>query len=89
MDLARDVLCNLLLVYLVILFGRAILSWFPIRPGTAMASVSSILHDLTEPLLAPLRRVVPAAGMIDLSFLVLFFAIVILRQVVCGASGGF
>ncbi len=82
------IICNLLLVYLLILVGRAILSWFPVRPGTAMASINSILYDLTEPLLAPLRRVVPSAGMIDLSFLVLFFGIVILRQVLCGVGGG-
>jgi len=83
------VICNLLLVYLLILVGRAIVSWFPVRPGTALASISSILHDLTEPLLAPLRRIVPNAGMFDLSFLVLFFAIVIVRQAICGAGGGF
>ncbi len=83
------IICNLLLAYLVILVARAVLSWFPVRPGTAMASINSVLYDLTEPLLAPLRRLVPSAGMIDLSFLVLFFAIIILRQVLCGAGGGF
>ena len=36
----------------------------------------------------PLRRVIPPAGMFDLSFIVLFFLVVILRSVFCGSSGG-
>jgi YggT family protein len=41
------------------------------------------LLDLTEPVLAPLRRIIPPAGMFDLSFLVLFVALGILRAAVC------
>jgi uncharacterized protein YggT (Ycf19 family) len=40
---------------------------------------------VTEPVLAPARRVIPRAGMFDLSFLVVFFGISILRQLI--ASG--
>ena len=35
--------------------------------------------DLTEPVLAPLRRVIPPAGMFDLSFTVLIVFLFILR----------
>jgi YggT family protein len=67
-------------VYLVILFARAITSWFPpTHSGSPMAFVSGILRDLTEPLLAPLRRVIPAAGPFDLSFTVLFFILIIVQ----------
>jgi len=59
------------------------MSWFPIRPGTPAASIYGILHDLTEPVLAPLRRIIPPAGMFDLSFLVLFVLLTILRAFVC------
>ena len=77
------VICALVTAYLVVLFARAIMSWFPIRPGTPWASVYSVLLDLTEPVLAPLRRIIPPAGMFDLSFLVLFLALGILRAAVC------
>ena len=77
------VLCALITAYLVVLVGRAIMSWFPIRPGTPAASIYSVLHDITEPVLAPLRRVIPPAGMFDLSFLVLFVLLTILRQAIC------
>jgi YggT family protein len=68
-------------VYLVVLFARAVTSWFPPpRPGTPFAFVTQLLRDLTEPLLAPLRRVIPPAGPFDLSFMVLFFILLILQS---------
>ena len=78
------ILCALFTVFIVILAARAVLSWFPVRPGTTMAQINGILFDLTEWALRPLRRIIPPAGMLDLSFLVLFFIIIILRTVVCG-----
>ena len=78
----KTLLCDLIQIYLVVLFVRAIFSWFPPPQGGA-ATLYRILLDLTEPLLAPLRRVVPPAGAFDLSFLVLIVFLVILRNVVC------
>jgi YggT family protein len=74
------VLVWVITAYLVILAGRAVLSWFPVRPGTFMASLYSLLIDLTEPVLRPVRRVIPPAGMLDTSFIVVFFVLVILRS---------
>lgn len=78
----KELIKVLLTAYLVILAGRAILSWFPVRSGTFMAGVNSLLYDLTEPVLRPVRRLLPATGMLDLSFLVVFVAITILLQAI-------
>jgi len=81
-----DLLCAIVTVYLVIMGARAVRSWFPrSSSGGALATVNRLLMDLTEPVLAPLRRVIPPAGMFDLSFMVAFFGLVILRQVICSA----
>jgi YggT family protein len=79
----RAVLCALITAYIVVLFVRIIMSWFPMRPGTGLASVYLVVRDLTEPVLAPIRRVIPPAGMFDLSVLVLSFGLFILRAAVC------
>jgi YggT family protein len=79
-----EILCAIITVFIVVLFARAVLSWFPVRPGTAMAQVNNLLFEMTEWALRPLRRVIPPAGMLDLSFLVLTFGLFILRQAVCG-----
>jgi YggT family protein len=78
------IVCAILTIFLVILFARAILSWFPIRPGTVTAQLNRLLIDVTEWALRPLRRVIPPVGMFDLSFLVLFFVILIVRSAVLG-----
>ena len=77
-------ICNLLTIYMVILAARAVLSWFPMSPGSALAPIARILVDVTEPVLAPLRRLIPQAGVIDLSFLVAFFGLSIIRNIICG-----
>ena len=77
------IICAIVTVYMIVLFARAIMSWFPVRPGSPWASIYGVLLDLTEPVLAPLRRVIPPAGMFDLSFMVLFLALVILQRAVC------
>ena len=74
--------CAAITIYIVILLLRAVFSWFP-PPSGGAATVYRILLDLTEPVLAPLRRVIPPIGMFDLSFTVLFIFLFILRSVVC------
>ena len=78
----QDVVCALLIAYILILFGRMIFSWMPPTSG-GTATVARLLYDLTEPVLAPLRRVIPPVGMFDLSFTVLVFGLLILWQAVC------
>jgi YggT family protein len=74
--------CAAITIYIVILLLRAVFSWFP-PPSGGMATFYRILMDLTEPVLAPLRRMIPPAGMFDLSFTVLFIFLIVLRGVVC------
>ena len=76
-----SILADLILVYLVILAARAVLSWFPVRGGTFLASVNTLLFELTEPVLRPVRRVIPPVGMFDASFMVVFFVLFFLQSV--------
>ena len=77
-----DLLCALINVYYIVLFGRIILSWFPVQPGTGMASIASILYQLTEPVMGPVRRMIPTIGMIDISPIVIFFGLRILQSAI-------
>ena len=81
----RNVILWILTVYLIILAGRAVVSWFPVREGTFLASLSRLLIDLTEPVLRPVRRVIPPAGMLDTSFIVVFFVLLIARSAVASS----
>jgi YggT family protein len=81
-------LCIVLTVFTILLLARVILSWlelFGVRvPITGpLRSMADLLNDVTEPVLRPLRRIVPPAGMFDLSVAVAFVIIIVLRSVVC------
>ena len=78
-----DLLCSLISVYYIVLLARVILSWFPLQPGTPMASIASIIYQLTEPVMGPVRRIIPTVGMIDISPIVVFFGLRILQSVIC------
>jgi YggT family protein len=71
--------CVALQLYVFVIFGRVILSWFPVTEGSALQGIDSFLRMLTEPVLGPLRRAIPAlrvGGMaIDLSPMILIFVI--------------
>lgn len=82
-----DLLCSFLLVYFFVLFARIILSWFPMEPGSGLAGVHRVLYDLTEPVLAPVRGLIPPLGgsgmAFDLSPIIVFVALTILRGAIC------
>lgn len=80
----ESLLCNLITAFIVVLFARAVLSWFPLQSGTFLAQVGDVLRMLTDWAVVPLRRVIPPAGMFDLSFMVLVFGLFILRAAICG-----
>ena len=83
-----EIICWLLGAYMVVLLVRIVLSWFPISHGSPMETVASVLYALTEPVLGPLRRAIPpvrfGAMALDLSPLIVFFGISILRGLLCG-----
>ena len=59
----------LLMALWALVFGRMIMSW--VDPA-GRNRASAFLHQTTEPLLAPVRRMLPQSGMIDWSgFIVL------------------
>lgn len=72
---------NTVLSFLTILiFARAILSWIRISPDSPFFPVVRFIHEATEPLLAPIRRVMPATAGMDLSPLILLLIIYVARM---------
>jgi YggT family protein len=83
-----ELLCGIAQLYLLVLFARIILSWFPISPDGALATVFSFLYAVTEPLLGPVRRMLPPVGMggmgLDLSPIIVIIGFSIFTSAVLG-----
>lgn len=79
-----------------LLFARMVISWFPVDP---YHQIVQFLYQVTEPILAPFRRLPLQLGNLDFSALVAFVTLFFLRNVLIriliglaaqfgGASGG-
>ncbi len=87
-----EVLCLAIQLYLIAIFARIILSFFPLAPGTAMSSIFSALYTVTEPVLGPVRRVMPPIGAggigLDLSPIIVVFIVQLLVLPLLGCGRG-
>ncbi|HLK82746.1 MAG TPA: YggT family protein [Xanthobacteraceae bacterium] len=80
---------DLLYIYLVLLFVSAVLSWLIVfnvvnTRHPVVSIVGDFLYRITEPLLKPIRNLLPNFGGIDVSFIILFLIIVFIRVVIIG-----
>lgn len=72
-------LANVAYLYTFVLLARAIISWIP---NMSRANpIVDLLYQVTEPVLEPVRRLVPPMGGFDISFLVVFFGLQMLARV--------
>lgn len=88
MSLIGFLLSTVLLLFALVLVARMVLDWVGVlaNGGGGMWSIRArrVTHRLTEPVLAPVRRVLPPVRLgsmsFDLAFTVVFVAVLILRS---------
>ena len=82
-----NVVCFLINLYVLLLVVRVVMSWFPISPNGPAETVAGFLYMVTDPVLVPLRRLLPPVRMgamaLDLSPIVAFFGLTVLRGILC------
>jgi len=59
----------------LLLLARAALSWFPIGRDSSLYPVHLFVHRVTEPVLGPVRQILPRTGPLDLSLLAVLIII--------------
>ena len=67
------------IVLIIAIVGRSILSYFPTGGNHPLVA---IVYQITEPILAPIRRVVPRLGIFDLTPMVAIFLLLLIRKLV-------
>jgi YggT family protein len=80
-----SLISTVITLYIYVLIAAAIFSWLiafnviNVR-NQAVAMIANVLYQLTEPALAPIRRILPNLGGIDLSPVVLILLLIFLRS---------
>jgi YggT family protein len=81
------IVCAVLRAYTIVVFARVILEWVPVGDAHPVGRIRHVLRLVTQPLLAPLRALIPPVRMgsvaVDLSPLVLILGLNLLAQVLC------
>ena len=80
MNAVSTVLYYALLIFELILLAHIILSWFPNVDRSN--PLIQFLFDVTEPVLRPIRQMMPPNGMMDFSPLIVFLIIQVLMTLV-------
>ena len=75
------ILYGLVSIYILLIFMRIIFSWGQVSYGNR---VMRFLVDTTEPLLGPLRRMIPPLGRFDISPLVAFLLLWLIQTAIAG-----
>ncbi len=70
---------TLIRLYSFVLLARIILSWIPNVDRSNQ--IIQFIYNITEPVLEPVRRVIPRLGMIDISPIVVFIGLRMLQSI--------
>ena len=84
MSIIADALSWVISLLIYAFIGRAIISWLFIAGvrNDLVIQLNYALGKLTEPIIAPLRRVIPPLGMFDITPLVAIFGLVFLQSII-------
>ncbi len=74
-----EIASTLVFLLQIAIFARAIISWFPVSPGNPLVV---LLNQITDPILRPLRRVVPRVGMFDLAPMIAIVVLVVVGRAI-------
>ncbi len=76
MILVVSFIVYLLRAYRIILFARIILSWIRLDPyHPVWGPIQQFVYQATEPVMAPIRSMIPPMGMFDISIIFVFLLI--------------
>ena len=73
--------CTILDFYLIIVFARAISSFFPISSGSPFLPVVDLLYKATEPVFAPVRRKLPVMAGFDFTPTVVVLGLFVIKSI--------
>lgn len=66
-------------LYSFMILARVLLTWMPVRPGNPIVQ---LIIEATDPLLKPLRSVIPPIGMLDITPIVALILLQVVETII-------
>lgn len=80
-----SLLVSLLQLYNLVILARVLMSWIPIdRSNPTVDQIVQVLYDITEPVLAPVRDLLPQGMGLDFSPIIVLIGIQLLMGLLAG-----
>ena len=74
-----NIMVNILLIAIV---ARALMSWFPMpSQDSPFFVIRQMINQITDPIIEPIRRIMPSTGMLDLSPMVAMILLIVIRAI--------
>ena len=86
MNLLADFVDLVFTLLSLAILARVLLSWVRVSPYHPAVE---LLYQITDPILAPLRRIIPPVGMMDISPIIAMLLLQIIQQVLLSIIRGF
>ena len=80
----KELLLTLVQILLFAIFGRVIISWLLIAGirNDFVLRLDYVLSVVTDPIMRPIRRVIPPLGMIDITPMAAIIALIVIREII-------
>lgn len=88
MDALAQLIELLYFVFTLLILARVLMSWVQIDPYGPLGSVAEVIFTLTEPVLAPVRNLMPPMSGMDFSPIIVLIGIQILGQMLVAILRG-
>jgi YggT family protein len=78
MDQLLSIIDLVVWALVILIIARSLYSW--VDPGM-QSQIGKLLRQLTEPVIAPIRQIVPSAGALDFSPMIAVFVLIIAQRI--------
>jgi len=78
-----DIICQLLGWYYWVIIARVLLSWLPVPDSEPFATIVKVIHTVTDPIMEPIRKVLPSMGGLDFSPIVVIIGLSFVTRGIC------
>lgn len=80
MDFFQNLIIFFITALQIAILGRILLSWISLPQGNKGIPITKFLIEITDPILEPIKRIIPSLGMFDFSPMIALILLNLIKQ---------